>query len=165
MKSLSYILNTAVLAAGLGILGQAAMAETAVNLSVLKPVQETRVIDGQETRVTTYKKTSSALPGETLTYQIDLDNKDAATSSNIDMVIPVDDNVSLVDKSLHGTLGFTAEFSVDQGQTFGDIADLKVRENGQDRPATPADVTHIHVHIPTLPGKTSAQLEYDVTVK
>ena len=106
----------------------AALAETDVDLTVLRPVVETAIVDGVEVETIDYEPVTSAVPGETLTYRISLSNDSTASADDIRMVLPVDDSLTFVPGSLRTDTGALLSVSVDSGATFGDLEALEESE-------------------------------------
>ena len=142
----------------------AALAETDVDLTVLRPVVETAIVDGVEVETIDYEPVTSAVPGETLTYRISLSNDSTASADDIRMVLPVDDSLTFVPGSLRTDTGALLSVSVDSGATFGDLEALEISRDGEAVPATAADVTSLAITVPTLSGEGETHIEYDVTV-
>jgi uncharacterized repeat protein (TIGR01451 family) len=80
-------------------------------------------------------------PGGTVIYTTRLENQGSQEAGDLNLVAPVPPNTTLV---ANGTFGETTPlYSVDQGKTFGPLANLIVDKEGRQRPARLADVTHL----------------------
>ena len=140
----------AALAASAAALAAAASAQMTASQAVLT---ETVTVDPQGREVVTTAPATDVVPGDRVAYVLTYANEGAAPAEDLVLVMPVPASVTL----LAGTEdGGTPEHSADGGATFGALPDLTVVEDGQARPATPADVTHIRWRLASAvqPGAT-----------
>lgn len=96
------------------------------------------------------------IPGDEVVYTIRFTNDGAQPATNVVISNPIPPQLTYKAGSALGA-GTVIEFSVDDGRTWGPASDLRVRDaNGQDRPATPADYTHIRWRMANAvpPGQT-----------
>jgi len=92
----------------------------------------------------------SVVPGDTLAFSISYRNGGGDPVTDFVIVNPVPANVQLSDES-----AAASEVSIDGGQSWGMLDTLSVAQaDGEDRPATAADVTHLRWRIALLtPGE------------
>ncbi|MDX1498758.1 MAG: hypothetical protein R3176_02600 [Woeseiaceae bacterium] len=124
-------------------LGSAAFAEQDESLEVRTVVQKEEVVvadDGSTERRLVPAET--VIPGEQVFYTITFRNVGAEPVENVVITNPIAAELRYVDGSAFGP-GTEVQFSVDGGRTFAAAADLTVTEDGESRPATAEDFTHI----------------------
>ena len=107
---------------------------------VLREVEVVREDGRKDVRL---EPAASARPGEVLFFRITYTNEGKGPAENVQLTNPVPEHMVYEGKSAHGE-GTDVTFSVDGGRTFGKPEDLTVTgEDGKERPAGPADYTHI----------------------
>lgn len=106
-------------------------------------------------------------PGETIIFTLAYSNSGDAPATNVVFNNPVSELTRYIDGSAYGD-GSDITFSVDGGQTFGALQELRVSisEGGTDsRAATAADVTHIRWVLESIPAKGSGEVGFRAQVK
>ena len=127
----------AILGAAALALGASAQAQMTATQTVLS---ETVTIDEQGREVVRTAPAKNVVPGDRLAYVLTYRNEGAAAAEDLVLVMPVPPTVTLIAGTEEGG---APEHSVDGGQSYGVLADLSVAEDGERRPARPADVTHV----------------------
>ena len=120
-----------------------AIAQEQAHLDVRTVVQKEEVVvndDGE--RETRLVEAGTVVPGERVVYTITFRNVSDETADNVVITNPIDSNLTYVNGSAFGP-GTVIEFSVDGGNTWGASEALTVTEDGQKRPATANDFTHV----------------------
>jgi uncharacterized repeat protein (TIGR01451 family) len=120
-----------------------ALAQEQGHLNVQTVVQKEEVAvspDGETER--RLVPAATVVPGDDVIYTITFTNTSDESADNIVITNPLAGELTYIDGSAFGP-GTTIEFSVDGGVTFGPAESLTVAENGQVRPATASDFTHI----------------------
>ena len=124
-------------------LSVSAFAQDESHLNVTTVVQKEEVVvndDGE--RETRLVEAGTVVPGERVVYTITFRNVSDETADNVIITSPIDSNLTYVNGSAFGP-GTVIEFSVDGGNTWGASDALSVTEDGQERPATANDFTHV----------------------
>ncbi|NNC76746.1 MAG: DUF11 domain-containing protein [Woeseiaceae bacterium] len=120
-----------------------ALAQSAGHLEVTTIVQKEIVIeneDGETEQQLVIAET--VVPGERVVYTITFENVGEEPAENVVITNPIADSLTYVAGSAsNGSM--TVEFSADGGKTFGLASDLRVDDDGIDRPATTMDYTHV----------------------
>ena len=125
------------------LLSAAATAQEASTLDVNTTVQkEVVVTDADGNDATQLVDADTVVPGERVIYTTSFRNTGAEAAENVVITNPIADSLEYVRGSAFGP-GMTLTFSVDGGATFADAASLEVVEDGESRPATPDDYTHV----------------------
>lgn len=144
----------ALAAIGLGPLGLAAPA-FADGVKLASSVREEIVtIDTKGERKVKLTEPTSVAPGDVVVISIAYENAGTEPAANIVISNPVPEHLRFID--VRQGVGMV---SVDGGESFGALVDLKVREADQtSRPATAADVTHVRWRFdqPLPPGASGA---------
>ena len=93
------------------------------------------------------------VPGDTVIFTIAYENTDTKPADRVIVINPVPEHMTYVDKSAEGT-GAVIDFSIDGGKNYAQAGKLTVTEKGIQRPARPAEYTHIRwvVARPLPPG-------------
>ena len=112
-----------------------------LKLQTVVQKEEVTVTDTGE-RKTELVTASTVVPGDSVVYTITFENVSGESAENVTITNPVPDSLTYVQGSAFGP-GARIEFSVDGGNQYGAPDSLFVSENGAQRPATPADYTHI----------------------
>jgi uncharacterized repeat protein (TIGR01451 family) len=105
---------------------------------------------------------SKVEPGKTVIYTTRLHNKGKDAATNLNLVAPVPAHTTLVENALFGEA--SATFSIDQGKSFGQLAQLVIDRDGRQRPARLSDVTHLKWQ-PEKPLAPGAVLEIGFKVQ
>ena len=106
---------------------------------------------------------SRVIPGNEVIYVISYRNVGDAPVENVAITNPVPAELTYVD--VDGPVAVTA-VSVDQGVEYGALADLTVPgPDGEPRPATAADVTHLRWLLPQLPAGAEGAVSFRARVK
>lgn len=103
----------------------------------------------------------NVVPGDMLLFTTSFFNEGAAPVTDFVVVNPVADSLALTAEGAGQT-----DVSIDGGKTWGPIAQLKiVDEEGQERPATVDDVTHLRWTFAQIqPGETG-QVQFVALVR
>lgn len=110
-----------------------------VNTTVQK---ETVVVTEEGEEVRELVPAETVIPGERVVYTITFRNTGAEPADNVIITNPISENLTYVAESAFGP-GMVLEFSVDGGETFAAADDLTIEEDGESRPASAEDYTHI----------------------
>ena len=125
-------------------LGAAAAQEEAGRLNVQTVVEKARLVvadDGSER--TELSAVATAVPGDELIYTVVFTNISTETADNVRVTNPIPGELRLVQDSAFGP-GTAISFSIDDGASFAAADELLVQlAEGESRPATPDDYTHI----------------------
>lgn len=150
------------LVAALAVASAPALAQTnAVELNTEVRVARTVTAADGSTQ-TRYEAPNAVVPGDQLRFYVRYANRGAQPATNFEINNPLPAQVSYVGNATGGGL-----VSVDGGRTFGALTTLKLRAaDGTERPATPADVTHVRWRLasPIAPGGTG-ELSFDGAVR
>jgi uncharacterized repeat protein (TIGR01451 family) len=127
------------LSAAGGVLAQE-QAHVTLKSEVLREVEIVREDGGKEIG---FEPAASARPGEVLLFRITYTNEGKGPAKDVQLTNPVPEHMVYEDGSVQGE-GTEITFSVNGGRTYGRPGDLTVTgEDGKERPAGPADYTHI----------------------
>ncbi len=135
MKTLMSVLLLAI------SLSAAAMADGSLDVRTTVHKEEVTVNEAGET-VRNMVPAELVVPGESVYYTITFKNVGEESADNVVITNPIAENLTYVDGSAFGP-GTDIQFSVDGGATFAAAGDLTVAKNGQQRPATAEDYTHV----------------------
>jgi uncharacterized repeat protein (TIGR01451 family) len=103
----------------------------------------------------------SVVPGDTLAFSVSYRNGGGDTVTDFVIVNPVPANVRLSDES-----AASSEVSVDGGQNWGMLETLVIADSdGEERPATASDVTHMRWRIALLTPGESGIAVFRATVR
>ena len=103
------------------------------------------------------------VPGDDVIYVINYRNVGDAPLDDVVITNPIPDQLVYVDAA--GAVPVT-EVSVDDGAQYGALADLTVAGvDGEPRPATPADVSHLRWIIPVLPAGGDGAVSFTARVR
>lgn len=128
---------------GLALAGISFAAVAQSNLDIKTVVQKEEVFVNEAGE--SDKRMVSAdvvVPGETVYYTITFTNVSDESADNIVITNPISDDLIYVNGSGFGP-GADMQFSVDGGNTFAEVSDLTVVEDGESRPAEARDFTHV----------------------
>ena len=121
----------------------AAIAQEQGHLRVETTVQKQVVVETEDG--STERKlvqADSVIPGETVVYTITFSNVGDEPADNVVITNPISASLTYVAGSAsNGEM--VVEFSIDGGQTFAPASQLKIVDNGVERPATTRDYTHV----------------------
>ncbi|MDH3747806.1 MAG: hypothetical protein OER97_06325 [Gammaproteobacteria bacterium] len=84
----------------------------------------------------------TVIPGERVVYTIVFENVGDAAAENVVITNPISESLTYVAGSASND-SMKVEFSVDDGKTFGLASELRMVDNGIERPATTNDYTHV----------------------
>jgi uncharacterized repeat protein (TIGR01451 family) len=140
------VLNTLKVRTGLAMLlctAGVALAQESAPIEVTTTVQKEVIVeteDGkQETKLVAAE---TVVPGERVVYTISFRNAGDEPAGNVVITNPIANTLTYVAGSAAGA-DLEVEFSVDGGQSFARASDLRVTEDGVERPATTIDYTHV----------------------
>lgn len=103
----------------------------------------------------------TVVPGDTLAFSISYRNAGEEPMTDVEIVNPLPANLRLNDES-----AVASEVSVDGGQNWGMLDALTVAQaDGETRPATAGDVTHLRWKIARLTPGESGSTEFRATVR
>lgn len=112
-------------------------------LDVTTVVQKEVVVETPEgNSETTLADADSVVPGERVIYTITFLNVGEEPAENVVITNPIADSLVYVAGSASGD-GMRVEFSIDGGSAFAPASELRVIDNGIERPATTKDYTHV----------------------
>ena len=112
-------------------------------IEVLTTVQKEVIVETDDgNRETTLVPAEKVVPGERVVYTIRFRNIGDEPAENVVITNPISDSLVFVAGSATSP-GARVEFSIDGGQTFAVSNELRIRENGVERPATAKDYTHV----------------------
>jgi uncharacterized repeat protein (TIGR01451 family) len=140
-KASFFALRTAPLALFLAAfsIGQASGDELAIR--AIAEVESTSLVDGHE--VVKLIPADRVAPGDRVIYTLEVRNSGATTLDAPTVTNPIPEHMRYVTDSAVGP-GAEVSYSVDGGKSFDRAANLKVPgTDGELRPATSADYTHI----------------------
>lgn len=142
MSELKNIIRTLVI--GSLLFGTAnATAQEKEHIEVLTTVQkEVTVTSDDGNEETQLIAADSVVPGERVVYTISFRNVGQAPAENVVITNPIAQTLTYVAGSAAGE-DLEVQFSVDGGQSFARAAELRVLDNGTERPATTIDYTHV----------------------
>lgn len=136
-----------------------ARAATPVELSGDVKVEKTIVENGTEKKVLIAPDV--VVPGDKLLFTTKYRNAGQTAVENFVVTSPVPAAVLLMDDAAS-----PFEVSVDGGKVWGKLAALTVAQaNGNSRPATSADVTHVRWTIRSIAAGAEGSVQYRATVR
>jgi uncharacterized repeat protein (TIGR01451 family) len=101
------------------------------------------------------------VPGDTLVFTTSYRNEGASAVSDFVIVNPVPSDLVLTDEAAGAT-----EVSVDGGTHWGRLAALKVvAENGEERPATTQDITHMRWVFSSVEPSQAGEVQFSARVR
>lgn len=120
-----------------------AFAQEGGHLNVITTVQKEVVVEtkdgGTETKLVVAE---SVIPGERVVYTITFANVGDEPAENVVITNPISASLTYVAGSATNS-DMQVEFSIDGGQTFATASELRIIDNGIERPATTKDYTHV----------------------
>jgi uncharacterized repeat protein (TIGR01451 family) len=110
----------------------------------------------------TLEEPTRVVPGDNLLFVLTYENTGAEAAENFVVTNPMPEAVVFVEEIDGG-----ARYSVDGGTVFGALAELRIAsEDGVERNAQPADVTHIRWTLTEpIPAGASGQLKFRGVVR
>lgn len=149
----------AIFAAVVLILSAPALAQgpsAAVSLDSKVMVERTTT-DAQGQAHTTLEEPQVVIPGDKLVFTLSYTNTSDTPATNFVVNNPLPDAVAF-----DSTADPEASVSVDGGSTWGQLADLTVKNpDGTDRPARASDVTHVRwVFANSIPAHATGRLMF-----
>lgn len=121
----------------------AASAQETRHLDVTTVVHKEVVVEMPDGRTETkLVDADSVVPGERVIYTITFANVGDEPAENVVITNPIAESLVYVAGSASGD-GMRVEFSIDGGSTFAPASELKVIDEGIERPATTSDYTHV----------------------
>jgi uncharacterized repeat protein (TIGR01451 family) len=124
-------------------LSVSAFAQDESHLDVTTVVQKEEVtVNAAGERETQLVPAETVVPGERVVYTITFRNVGEESADDIVITNPIDANLTYVDGSAFGP-GTEIQFSVDGGNSFAAAAELRVVDDGVERPANATDFTHV----------------------
>ena len=113
------------------------------HLNVTTTVQKEVIVENEDgSTETKLVEAGSVIPGETVVYTITFANAGDEPAENIVITNPISASLTYVAGSASNG-DMQVEFSIDGGQTFAAASDLRIVDNGIERPATTKDYTHV----------------------
>jgi len=124
-------------------LSGAALAQGKGHLEVTTIVQKEIHVENEDgDSETQLVVAETVLPGEHVVYTITFVNVGEAAAENVVITNPISESLTYVAGSAsNGSM--QVEFSVDGGKAFGLASELRIVDNGVERPATTNDYTHV----------------------
>jgi uncharacterized repeat protein (TIGR01451 family) len=112
-------------------------------IQVTTTVQKQVIVEKDDgTKETRLVAADSVVPGERVVYTISFRNTGSEPAENVVITNPIARTLTYVAGSAAGK-NLEVEFSVDGGANFAPATELKVADNGVERPATTPDYTHV----------------------
>src|SRR5688572_21744250 len=100
-------------------------------------------------------------PGDMLVFTTSYRNEGASAVNDFVIVNPVPADLVLTDEAAS-----TTEVSVDGGKQWGRLADLKiVKEDGEERPATIEDITHMRWVFASVAPSANGEVKFSARVR
>lgn len=125
------------------MLGGTVVAEGNGHLEVMTMVQKEVVVEDENGETTTQLvEAQSVVPGEKVVYTITFRNVGDAAAENVVITNPISESLTYVAGSASNDT-MQVEFSVDGGKTFAGADELRIVDNGVERPATTQEYTHV----------------------
>jgi uncharacterized repeat protein (TIGR01451 family) len=127
----------------LSVAGAAQAQETALVNLRSEVLREIEVVNEEGKKEIQLVPAPSAMPGEVLVFRIVYTNEGSEPAENVQLTNPVPEQMVYEEGSAKSG-GTVVTFSVDGGKSFAEPGSLTVTgEDGRQRPAEPADYTHI----------------------
>ena len=113
------------------------------HLNVTTIVQKEEVtVDDDGNRRTRLVDADTVVPGDEVVYTVSFANISDQPAENVVITNPLPAELTYVEGSAFGP-GAEVQFSIDGGTSFAAPDDLRVSDDGTERPATGDDFTHI----------------------
>lgn len=124
---------------------------------------ERETTDADGSKRTTRVPAVKVPPGDEVIYTARIHNNGSQPLTGIRIDTPVPEHTTLVQNSVRGAVAVT--YSVDGGMHFAPLASLTIVRDGNNVPATAADVTHLRLQPEqSIPANNSFAVDYRVTV-
>jgi len=150
------------LALSLALMSLAVSAEVTLTNTVFEVVTITNKDGSKQDQ---WQQPDKLLPGERVGYQIEVNNKGTEPAADIVIANPIPEHTTYVQDSAKG-LNTSIEFSVDNGKTFAQPAQLFVEKDGKRVQANAADFTQVRWKLNTpLAAGSSSTVQYIVKIK
>jgi len=118
-----------------------AVAEGALEVTTI--VEKEIVVETDDGRQVTERVPADVVtPGERVVYTITFKNVGVEPAENVVITNPIAESLVYVAGSATND-GVSLEFSIDGGQTFAPASELRLVDQGIERPATTKDYTHV----------------------
>lgn len=156
MTSLRAIFAIALLA---GVASAAAQQPGALDIRTVVQKEATVVTDDgrEEKRLVS---ADTVVPGDEVVYTLSFENVGSDVAENVVITNPLPAELTYVAGTASGTEA-TVQFSADGGETYDEADALTVEDDGNRRPAAPADFTHIRwIVARALPPGASGQASF-----
>lgn len=124
------------------VLSLAALSAQAEVIATQKVEKEVAVRDANGFEEIKRVKAEKVLPGEQVIYSLQYRNTSSAPAEGMVLVMPVPKEILFQEGSIGGAPA-NVTFSADGGETYVARGRLTVREDGAERPATSAEITHV----------------------
>ena len=150
------------LALSLSLMSLIASAEITLTNTVFEVVSITNKDGSKQDQ---WQQPDKLLPGERVGYQIEVNNNGSEPAADIVIANPIPEHTVYVNDSAKG-LNTSIEFSVDNGKTFAQPAQLFVEKEGNRVQAQAADFTQVRwkLNQPLAVGASST-VQYIVKIK
>ena len=150
------------LALSLALMSLAVSAEVTLTNTVFEVVTITNKDGSKQDQ---WQQPDKLLPGERVGYQIEVNNKGTEPAVDIVIANPIPDHTVYVQDSAKG-LNTSIEFSVDNGKTYAQPAQLFVEKEGKRVQATSVDFTQVRWKLnQPLAAGASSTVQYIVKIK
>jgi uncharacterized repeat protein (TIGR01451 family) len=150
------------LALSLSLISFIASAEVTLTNTVFEVVTITAEDGSKQDQ---WQQPDKLLPGERVGYQIEVNNKGTEPAADIVIANPIPEHTVYVQGSAKG-LNTNIEFSVDNGITFAQPAQLFIEKEGKRVQAISADFTQVRWKLNTpLAAGASSTVQYIVKIK
>lgn len=138
------VVNKAIQAAAIfAMMSTMAYADEQGHLNVTTTVKKEVIVETEDGKAETQLvEAESVIPGETVVYTITFANVGDEPAENVVITNPISASLTYVAGSATND-EMRVEFSIDGGQTFAPASELKLVDNGIERPATTKDYTHV----------------------
>jgi len=156
------MLKKITLALSLSLMSLTASAEVTLTNTVFEVVTITAEDGSKQDQ---WQQPDKLLPGERVGYQIEVNNKGTEPAADIVIANPIPEHTVYVQDSAKG-LNTSIEFSVDNGKTFAQPAQLFIEKEGKRVQATSEDFTQVRWKLNTpLAAGASSTVQYIVKIK
>jgi len=150
------------LAFSLSLMSLVASAEVTLTNTVFEVVTITNEDGSKQDK---WQQPDKLLPGERVGYQIEVNNKGTEPAVDIVIANPIPEHTLYVQDSAKG-INTSIEFSVDNGKTFAQPAQLFIDKEGKRVQATSEDFTQVRWKLNTpLAAGDSSTVQYIVKIK
>ena len=151
--------TTLAAAAALAGLAASAQAQVTATQTVLS---ETVTVDERGRETVTTAPADRVTPGDRLAYVLAYENEGSAPAEGVVLTMPVPKSVALIEADREAG---APDYSVDGGESWGDLAGLAVTEDGERRPARPADVTHLRWRLAAIAPGAAGEVRYRAVLR